>query len=109
MTKGELPMSLAGTYDCTIRTPLGEQKGTLTVVPDSDGTGFTGSLTNPMMGTMPIESGMISGNTLIWNTRISAPMPMDVNCRAAIEGDRLTGTVKAGMFGSLPLSGHRAG
>lgn len=100
-------MSLAGTYECALRTPMGEQKGTLTVLPNEAGAGFTGTLSNAMMGTMSIDDGRIEGNTLSWNAKVSAPMPMDIACQATVEGDTLTGTVKAGMFGSMPLSGRR--
>lgn len=102
-------MSLAGTYDCALKTPMGEQKGTLTVLPDAAGTGFTGTLSNAMMGTMTIDDGTIEGNTLSWNAKVTTPMPMDIACRATVEGDKLTGTVKAGMFGEMKLSGQRAG
>ena len=35
---------LGGTYDFAVDTPMGQQKGTMTVVPDAAGTGFDGSL-----------------------------------------------------------------
>lgn len=100
-------MSVAGTYDCTTTTPLGDQKGVLTVVPSDDGTSFTGGLSNDMMGSMDIESGSIDGNTLNWQMKMTSPMPMDLDCQAIIDGGQLTGTVKAGAFGTMTLTGKR--
>jgi hypothetical protein len=35
------------------------------------------------------------------------PMPMTLDCEATIDGDTLTGSVNAGAFGAMPLSGTR--
>lgn len=100
-------MSLGGSYDCVTKTPLGEQKGVLTIVPGS-GDSFTGSITGDL-GSMEIRDGRISGNRLSWQMKMTSPMPMDLDCTATVEGDTLTGTVKAGMFGTMELSGTRQG
>jgi hypothetical protein len=98
-------MSVAGTYDVTTRTPMGDQKGTLTVVVDGDS--FTGTVTNPM-GTMDVQDGKVNGNTLTWKMDMKVPMPMSLDCEATIDGDALTGKIVAGAFGSMALSGSRA-
>ncbi len=36
-------MSVAGTYDCVTKSPMGDQKSTFTVVPGDDGKTFTGT------------------------------------------------------------------
>lgn len=100
-------MSLAGTYDCITNTPLGPQKGVLTIVP-GDGDGFTGSISGDL-GQMDITGGRISGNTLTWRMKMTMPMPMDLDCSATIDGDTLSGTVRAGMFGTIELKGTRRG
>lgn len=99
-------MSVAGTYNCTVKTPMGDQKAIFTVIPD--GTSFSGSLKSDMMGAMDITEGAINGNTLSWKMKMTVPMPMDLDCEATIDGDTLTGSVKAGMFGAMALSGTRA-
>lgn len=98
-------MSVAGTWNVTTKTPMGDQSGTFTVVVDGDR--FTGSVANPM-GTMEVEDGKVAGNTLTWTMAMKAPMPMTLECEATVAGDSITGTVKAGMFGSMPMSGDRA-
>ncbi len=101
-------MSVAGTYDCTVKTPMGDQKATFTVTPSDDGASFSGNLKSDMMGSMDIDGGSVSGNTLSWQMKMTVPMPMDLDCSATIDGDALTGEVKAGAFGSMALSGTRA-
>ena len=99
-------MAVAGTYDVSVKTPMGEQKGTFTVVPEGDR--FSGELASPM-GRAEIKDGKVSGNRLTWKMNISLPMPLNLDCEASVSGDRLSGTVKAGVFGSMPLEGVRAG
>ena len=99
-------MTVAGSYDCVTKTPMGPQKGVLTVVPGEGGT-FTGQITGDL-GTMDVQNGTVSGNTLTWQMKMTMPMPMTLDCTATVEGDVLTGKVKAGMFGTMDLSGTRA-
>ena len=68
----------------------------------------TGSL-NGGMGSMEVANGKVSGNTLNWSMDMKVPMPMTLDCEATVDGDAMTGAVKAGVFGSMPLSGKRVG
>ncbi len=99
-------MSVAGTYEVSVKTPMGDQGGTFTVVVDGDS--FSGSL-NGGMGSMDVTGGTVSGNTLSWKMDMKVPMPMTLDCTATVDGDALTGDVKAGVFGSMPLTGKRVG
>lgn len=97
-------MSLAGRYDCLTKTPMGTQKGVLTVVPE--GNTFTGDMTGDL-GSMPISNGTIEGDTLRWKMTMTSPMKIDLDCTATITGDDLAGKIKAGFFGSVDLTGTR--
>jgi hypothetical protein len=99
-------MSVAGTYNTSVKSPMGDQSGTLTVNDNGDGT-FSGKMEGGM-GSMDIESGTIDGNTIKWSMNMTVPMPMKLDCEATIDGDTLTGTVNAGAFGAMPVSGTRA-
>ncbi len=101
-------MSVAGTYECVTKTPMGDQKSTFSVVPGDDGNTFTGTNAG-QMGSMEVEDGKIEGNTLTWKMNMTVPMPMTLECQATVEGDQLTGTVNAGAFGSMPMTGERKG
>src|SRR3546814_1497160 len=85
-----------GTWDCVTKSPLGDQKSTLTV--KSDGTTFTGSNTGSL-GSADITDGTVDGNKLAWKMNMTVPMPMTLDCEATIDGDALAGTVGAGAFG----------
>lgn len=96
-------MSVDGTYDVTVKSPLGDQKSTLTV--KSDGNSFTGT-NSGAMGASDV-SGEVNGNTLTWKQQMTVPMPMTLDMTATVDGDTISGTVGAGAFGSFPLSGTR--
>ena len=100
-------MSVAGTYETVVKSPMGDQKGTFTVVP-GDGDSFTGSMAGGM-GSMDVVDGKIAGDTLTWKMNMTVPMPMELNCEATVNGDQLTGKVNAGAFGDMALTGERQG
>ncbi len=97
-------MSVAGTYECVTKTPMGEQKSDFTVVVDGDT--FTGSNVGAM-GSMDVENGKVDGNKLTWSMKMTVPMPMTLEGEATVDGDTLTGGVKAGAFGTFPMNGTR--
>ena len=98
-------MSVAGSYECVVKSPMGDQKSTLTVNVDGD----TWSGTNSgAQGSLDIYEGKVDGNTLTWKMDMKVPMPMTLEGTATVDGDAITGSVKAGMFGSMPMSGTRA-
>ena len=99
-------MSVAGTYETVTKSPMGDQKGTLTVTPSDDGSTFTGSLAGGL-GSLTVKDGKIDGNTLTWKMDMTVPMPLELNAKATVDGDTITGTVNAGAFGDMPLSGTR--
>jgi len=102
-------MSVAGHYECTLATPLGKKTGSLVVEPSADGEHFTGTLSNPMLGTLSIEDGQIDGDMLLCQLSVSKPMRMDVECEVIVDGDKLVGFITAGRFGEMQLSGRRVG
>ena len=97
-------MSIAGTYECVTKTPMGDQKSEVTI--NVDGDTFTGSNVGAM-GSMELENGKVDGNTLTWSMKMTVPMPMTLEGEATVDGDTITGGVKAGAFGTFPMSGTR--
>lgn len=97
-------MAVDGTYETVVKSPMGDQKATLTV--KSDGATWTGTQSGAA-GNAEITDGTVDGNTIKWSVNISVPMPMTLTNEATIDGDTITGTVKAGAFGSFPLTGTR--
>lgn len=97
-------MSLSGTYECVTKTPMGDQKSDVTIVVDGDT--FTGTNAGAQ-GTLEMENGKVDGNKLTWSMKMTVPMPMTLEGEATIDGDTITGGVKAGAFGTFPLNGTR--
>ncbi len=98
-------MSVAGTYNVTTKTPMGDQSGTFTVAVDGDS--FTGNVSNPM-GNMEVQGGTVSGNTLSWKMDMKVPMPMSLTCTATVDGDAISGEIDTGSFGKMAMVGTRA-
>ena len=93
-----------GSWDCTVKSPLGDQKLTLTV--NSSGNAFTGTASGAM-GSSDVN-GEVEGNTISWKQQMTVPMPMSLDCKATVDGESISGTVGAGAFGSFPLTGTRS-
>jgi hypothetical protein len=97
-------MSVAGIYEVVTKTPMGDQKSDVTIVVDGDT--FTGTNVGAM-GSMNLENGKVDGNKLTWTMKMTVPMPMTLEGEATIDGDTLTGGVKAGAFGTFAMNGAR--
>ena len=95
-----------GSYDCVTKSPMGDQKSVFTV--NSSGDSFTGQNAGAM-GSLDVENGKVDGNKLTWTMNMKVPMPMTLEAEAVIDGDTLTGTIKAGAFGSMAMTGTRQG
>lgn len=96
--------NVAGNYDCMTKTPMGDQKSVFSVVVDGDT--FTGK-NEGALGSMDIYDGKIDGDTLTWKMDMKVPMPMTLEGKATIDGDTITGSVNAGAFGAMPMTGTR--
>lgn len=98
-------MTVDGTWNITMQTPLGVREAKLTL--STSGAMLTGTLAADA-GTTEIADGMVDGNKASWKADITDPMALTLEFSATIEGDMLSGTVRLGMFGKAPLSGTRA-
>ncbi|MFD1787750.1 hypothetical protein ACFSC3_09205 [Sphingomonas floccifaciens] len=98
--------NIDGSWDTLVKSPMGDQKATLTIT--SSGDTFTGQYSGAM-GTTEIKNGKVDGDTLQWSLDITVPMPMTLTAEATVDGDSMTGQVTAGAFGSFPMTGTRMG
>jgi hypothetical protein len=98
-------MSVDGTWNVTVNSPMGAQPSTLTLM--SEGGALTGSQT-AQGATQPIANGKIDGDTVTWSNSITTPFPMTLEFTGKLDGDTLNGSVKAGAFGAFPFTGSRA-
>jgi len=97
-------MSANGDWQVTVKSPMGDQKGTLTLV--ADGTALSGKVVIPQ-GSETFANGKVNGSNLSWKIKMSKPMPMELAFTAAVDGDGISGKVKLGMFGDATFSGTR--
>lgn len=97
-------MSIDGSWDCVVASPMGKQKSVLTFV--TDGATLTGT-NAATMSTDAIVEGRVEGNALFFKTNMTVPMPMTLIWTLAIDGDALSGGVEAGPFGRSPVTGTR--
>ena len=98
-------MSAAGTWNITTNTPMGAQKGTLTLAVDGDA--LTGTMSGAQ-GSMEIENGKADGDAVSWSAKITQPMPMTLEFSGTVDGDAISGSVKLGAFGTATFKGERA-
>ncbi len=98
-------MAVDGKWEIVINSPMGAQKAALDIA-TSGGT-LTGTQT-AQQGTGPLENGKVDGNTVSWSAKITSPLPLTLDFTGTVEGDKLSGSVKAGSFGSFPFTGSRS-
>lgn len=97
-------MAVDGKWEITINSPMGAQKASLEFATRE------GALTGTQsaaQGSGPLENGKLDGNNVSWSAKISSPMPMTLEFSGTVEDDKLSGSVKAGSFGSFPFTGRR--
>ena len=99
-------MSVAGVYDCVTKSPMGDQKSVLTL--EVDGDTLTGSNVGAQ-GSLELEDGKADGDSASWSMNMTVPMPMKLEGTATVEGDALNGSVNAGAFGTMAMTGTRQG
>ena len=96
-------VGLDGMWKISMAAAMGSQemKGSFAV----DGQVLTGTLYSDQ-GDQTF-TGTIVGDTLKWEMKIEKPMAMTLKYDVQVQGDRMTGKVKMGMFGTAKLTGER--
>ena len=98
-------MAIDGKWNLVIKTPMGEQTGTLTLKQEGDA--LTGQMSGNT-GDVAIENGRVEGDKLLWAAKVTSPMPITLEFEGAQDGDNLNGTVQLGAFGSSTFTGTPA-
>jgi len=98
--------AIDGSWNLTINTPRGARTGTLEL--SVDGSILKGRWTGER-GTQELVDGRFSDNEVEWRVEVSGPMgSMSMVFKGTVEGDRITGNVELGHFGSGSFSASRA-
>ncbi len=93
-----------GKWRCVTRTPMGEQQSVMEL--QRSGDSVTG-ISRTGLGTIVITEGRICGNVFTWEMELKVPFSMTLKGEATVEGDSMTGTIAAGLFGKSALTGQR--
>lgn len=99
-------MSAAGTWNLTIDSPLGKQRAKVTLTQSAgswDGTSLD-LISGEDSACFNIE---VNGKDVGWQQHITKPMKLKLTYKLTLDGDRLTGKVKAGLFPASKVVGER--
>jgi len=93
-----------GSWNMVLATPMGPQKvvGRFT----TEGEVLTGVLESDQ-GSQDF-SGTVTGNRLKWEMKVTKPIPITLKYDLSVEGGKLAGKLKMGLFGSANVTGARA-
>jgi hypothetical protein len=97
-------MTADGNWNLVVVTPMGERQATLSA--RTDGNALKGSQAADG-NSAEIFDGTVDGNAVAWKVSIIDPMPMTLEFSGTIDGDKLSGSVTLGAFGSASFSGTR--
>lgn len=100
-------MSVEGTWNLLIDTPIGRQSANLTLS-SVDGS-LRGVAHDPRHGEeIELTDLVRHGDRLTWAQRITKPMRLNLIFDVTVTGDELTGHAKAGRLPSSRVTGRRA-
>jgi hypothetical protein len=99
-------MSVDGTWNLTINTPIGRQHAILELS-TSDGV-LSGVARDPAQAeAITLVDLTLAGDRLTWAQSITRPMRLNLNFDVTVDRDELAGTARAGRLPSSRVSGHR--
>lgn len=92
-----------GDWKFVLSTPMGPQAFNGKMSTDGD------QLTGVFIMNMDEAhfTGTVTGNQLKWDLKVTKPMKITLKYEATIDGDKLLGKCKMGIFGSAKLVGER--
>ncbi|HEX9756002.1 MAG TPA: amidohydrolase family protein [Gemmatimonadales bacterium] len=103
---GTAAVQFGGTWNITTTSPQGANTGALTVT--QQGTAFSGTMTSDLAGSAAVSDGKIEGRRVTWSVTLSfGGQSFTLNYAGEVDGNRLSGTVTAGEFGSFTFTGER--
>jgi hypothetical protein len=97
-------MSVEGTWDLTIATPIGRIKAVVDLRREQ------GALVGSAQGAgeqVPLRDLVLDGDRLTWRQAITKPLRLNLDFSVTVDGDTLAGTSKAGRLPSSKVVGQR--
>ncbi len=98
------PVVIDGDWKMILSTPMGpqEMQGHF----ETSGDNLSGYLSSPE-GQMEFTGSVVNGNNLVFDLKVTKPMKITLKYNLLIDGDKITGKCKMGIFGSAKLTGER--
>jgi hypothetical protein len=112
-------MSVEGTWDLTISSPIGRIKAIVELRREQGALGQgvleqgvleQGVLTGSAQGAgeqVPLHDLVLDGDHLTWRQEITKPIRLNLAFAVIVDGDHLTGTSKAGRLPASKVVGQR--
>jgi len=98
-------MSYSGTWNLTMKTPMGDRDVSVTLAEDGDA--LTGSAAADG-NSNDIKNGKIEDGNAKFDVDVTSPMPLTLSFDLSADGDAISGNCKLGMFGNAAVSGSKA-
>ncbi|WP_197379880.1 hypothetical protein [Mycolicibacterium mengxianglii] len=93
--------TIAGTWDISIKTPVGTLQVEYLFTEDSSGTAT-------MRGeTTPLQDVVVDGAHVTWRQSVTKPMRLNLEFDVSVDGDLLTGQSRAGRLPRSQVIGQR--
>ncbi|MFT3930663.1 MAG: xanthine dehydrogenase family protein molybdopterin-binding subunit [Spongiibacteraceae bacterium] len=93
-----------GDWSMVLSTPMGPQ--TMMGHFETSGADLSGYLSSPE-GQMAFTGKVENGNNLVFDLKVEKPMKITLKYNLVIDGDKISGKCKMGIFGSAKVSGER--
>ena len=96
---------LEGAWTITVEGPAGPMPSTLEI--NNDNGTLRGVQTGDGVAT-PVEEITLANGEITWSNRIAKPMKLTLTFSGTVDGDTMSGKVKAGFMGKFPFSGMKS-
>lgn len=93
-----------GDWKMVLSTPVGPQE--MTGHFETDGTALSGYLA-AAEGQQAFTGVVENGNNLLFDLKVEKPLKITLKYNLTVEGNRISGKCKMGIFGSAKLTGHK--
>jgi hypothetical protein len=97
-------MSVEGSWNLVVSTPIGKQEAVLEL---SAKDGVLHGLAKGAKEEVELTDLALDGNRLTWAQSITKPMRLNLRFDVTVDGDEMTGISKAGKLPSSKVTGRR--
>jgi hypothetical protein len=97
-------MTIVGTWDVTIKTPIGSVAVEYVFEPGADGIAGVATLRGE---TVPLRDIATDRQRVSWRQTVTKPMRLNLEFDVEVDGDTLTGGSRAGRLPRSAVSGVR--